>query len=98
MKTPNNSNLQSDRSFTDDVAKFYEATLVPLIFEPHAADLAARTLACEPIAVLEVACGTGVVTRALAAALQAECEIVASDLNQAMIDHAESIGTAREVT
>ena len=26
----------SDSSFTDDVATFYEATLVPLIFEPAA--------------------------------------------------------------
>lgn len=25
---------KSDASFTEDVAKFYESTLVPLIFEP----------------------------------------------------------------
>jgi ubiquinone/menaquinone biosynthesis C-methylase UbiE len=88
----------SDSSFTDDVARFYESTLVPLIFEPYAADLASRTRALEPGRVLEVACGTGVVTRALAAALPQTCEIVATDLNQAMVAHAESIGTVRPVT
>lgn len=98
MDPPINNTVQSDRSFTDDVAKFYEAILVPLIFLPYAADLAARTQACEPQTVLEVACGTGVVTRALAAALPAECEIIASDLNEAMVAHAESIGTIRDVT
>lgn len=38
----------------------------------------------EPSSVLEVACGTGVVTRALAAGLSAACEIVETDLNAGM--------------
>jgi len=88
----------SDSKFTDDVARFYESTLVPLIFEPYAEDLAARALGLEPDSVLEVACGTGVVTRALASALPPECEITATDLNAAMVSHAESVGTARPVT
>ena len=89
---------RSDSSFSDDVAKFYESTLVPLIFEPYADDLAARALALDPGSVLEVACGTGVVTRALAAALPATCAITATDLNQAMVAHAEQVGTARPTT
>jgi ubiquinone/menaquinone biosynthesis C-methylase UbiE len=97
LTTPIDNKGKFDTSFTDDVAKFYEATLVPLIFEPYAEDLAGRARALEPNAVLEVACGTGVVTRALAAALPAECEIVATDLNDAMVSHAESVGTARTV-
>ncbi|MDA1196254.1 MAG: class I SAM-dependent methyltransferase [Planctomycetota bacterium] len=88
----------SDSSFTDDVARFYESTLVPLIFEPYADDLAARVLALDPDRVLEVACGTGIVTRALAAALPASCEITATDLNTAMVAHGELIGTSRPVT
>jgi ubiquinone/menaquinone biosynthesis C-methylase UbiE len=88
----------SDTSFSDDVARFYEATLVPLIFEGYADDLAARTRALQPDAVLEVACGTGVVTRALASALPAACEITATDLNQAMVAHAEQVGAKRPVT
>ena len=92
------TNMPSDSSFTDDVARFYESTLVPLIFEPYAADLAARARAHAPEAVLEVACGTGVVTRALAEVLPDSCAIEATDLNGAMVAHAESIGTSRSVT
>jgi len=88
----------SDSSFTDDVARFYEANLVPLIFEPYAADLASRAKALKPKRILEVACGTGVVTRALAIALPSECEIIATDLNEAMVAHAEAVGTPRPVT
>ena len=88
----------SDSSFTEDVAEFYESTLVPLIFEPYAEDLAARAQAIEPRAALEVACGTGVVTRALAFALPPSCEITATDLNEAMVAKAKSVGTARPVT
>ena len=47
---------------------------------------------------LEVACGTGVVTRALAASLSATCAITATDLNQAMVALAERVGTSRPVT
>ena len=88
----------SDRSFTDDVASVYQSTLVPLIFEPYADDLAARARALQPTSVLEVACGTGVVTRALAASLPATCAITATDLNQAMVALAERVGTSRPVT
>jgi SAM-dependent methyltransferase len=47
--------------------------------------------------VLELAAGTGVVTRALASALPPDVSIVATDLNQAMLDHAASMGTSRPV-
>lgn len=92
------TNPASDSTFTADVATFYEATLVPLIFEPYARDLAARVQVLRPASVLEVACGTGVVTRALARALPASCAITATDLNRAMVAHAEHVGTVRPVT
>jgi ubiquinone/menaquinone biosynthesis C-methylase UbiE len=88
----------SDSLFTDDVAKLYESTLVPLIFEPYAADLAARSREFEPVSLLEVACGTGVATRALCDLLPATCSITSTDLNAAMIDHAKVVGTSRSVT
>ena len=91
------SKPRSDSTFTDEVARFYESTLVPLIFEPYADDLARRARALDPRAVLEVACGTGVVTRALARALPDDCAICATDLNAAMVAHGESVGTARPV-
>ena len=88
----------SDSSFNDDVATFYQSTLVPLIFEPYAADLAARARALRPTSVLEVACGTGVVTRALASSLPDACAITATDLNPAMVAHAQRVGTRRPVS
>lgn len=76
---------------------FYETYLVPLLFEPYAADLASRLASRSPSRVLEVAAGTGVVTRALASALPERVSIVATDLNQPMLDQASALGTKRPV-
>ncbi|MBP5991624.1 class I SAM-dependent methyltransferase [Piscinibacter sp.] len=89
--------MDVDRSFTGSIPQLYEQLLVPLIFAPYADDLARRAAALRPASVLELAAGTGVVTRALSRALPAEAGIVASDLNQPMLDHAATIGTARPV-
>ena len=86
-----------DTAFTGSVAQLYERYMVPLIFEPYAVDLARRVAQAAPGRVLELAAGTGVVTRQLAAMLGASSEIVATDLNPAMIDEAARIGTARPV-
>ena len=86
-----------DRSFAGSIPQFYERHLVPLIFEPYAKDMAARVAALDPTRVLEIAAGTGVVTRELAVTLSAATSIVATDLNQPMLDHAAAIGTARTV-
>ena len=86
-----------DRYFGASVAELYESHLVPLIFEPYARDIAQR-LAGEPVTrVLEVAAGTGVVTRELARTLPAEVAIIATDLNPAMLERAAAVGTARPV-
>ena len=91
------SSSDTDKVFSGSIATLYEMHLVPLIFEPYAADLANR-LAARPLArVLEIAAGTGVVTRALASALPDRVSIVATDLNQAMLDHASAVGTKRPV-
>jgi ubiquinone/menaquinone biosynthesis C-methylase UbiE len=86
-----------DKNFHDSIAKVYDALLVPLIFEPYAADLARRLTGASVSSVLEVAAGTGVVTRALASALPDTTTIVATDLNQAMLDQARVVGTSRAV-
>ena len=86
-----------DKTFTGSIPTIYEEYLVPLIFEPYAADLAKR-LASRPVTrVLEIAAGTGVVTRALASALPERVSIVATDLNQAMLDHASTLEIAQPV-
>lgn len=86
-----------DKLFAGSIPQLYETHLVPLIFEPYAADLSRRLASFRPARVLEVAAGTGVVTRAMAAALDDAATIVATDLNQAMLDQAAAVGTARPV-
>ena len=86
-----------DRGFTGRIPELYDTLLVPLIFAPYADDLAARLAARGPRRVLELAAGTGVVTRRLAATLPAGTSIVATDLNPAMLAHASQVGTARPV-
>jgi ubiquinone/menaquinone biosynthesis C-methylase UbiE len=68
--------------------------MVPLIFEPYALDLAARVAALQPTAVLEVAAGTGVVTREMARLLPLGTRIVATDLNPPMLEQAAASGLA----
>jgi ubiquinone/menaquinone biosynthesis C-methylase UbiE len=78
----------SDKVFAGSIPELYERLLVPLIFECYARDLAARVAAAIPNDVLEIAAGTGVVTRAMAARLPSGARIVATDLNQPMLDEA----------
>jgi ubiquinone/menaquinone biosynthesis C-methylase UbiE len=78
----------SDQSFTGSIPEIYDRFLVPLIFEPYARDLAARLAKTAPRSVLETAAGTGVLTRAMLARLAADARIVATDLNQPMLDRA----------
>ncbi|MEO8752010.1 MAG: class I SAM-dependent methyltransferase [Casimicrobiaceae bacterium] len=87
----------SDKVFSGLIPKLYESHLVPLIFQPYADDLAARLRGRRVSRVLEIACGTGVVTRALAGALPGGSAIVATDLNQAMLDEAATAGAPRPV-
>jgi SAM-dependent methyltransferase len=92
MGSPN-----TDKVFTGAISKLYETHLVPLIFEPYAADLANRLALRSVSRVLEIAAGTGVATRSLASVLPDSVSIVATDLNQPMLDHAAAIGTTRLV-
>jgi len=86
-----------DKIFGGSIPKLYDEYLVPLIFEPYAADLVNRLRSRSLSRVLEIAAGTGVVTRALASGLVEDVSIVATDLNQAMLDHASAVGTKRAV-
>ncbi|HEX5057656.1 MAG TPA: class I SAM-dependent methyltransferase [Gammaproteobacteria bacterium] len=87
----------TDKVFAGSIPKIYDAYLVPLIFEHYAADLAQRLKGRRLSSVLEIAAGTGVVTRALASTLPESTAIVATDLNQAMLDQASAAGTRRAV-
>lgn len=90
------SNL--DTVFAGSIPKLYQTHLVPMIFEPYAREVAARVASLRPAHVLEIAAGTGVVTRHLASALPAGASIIASDLNAAMLAEAMEIGAGGNVT
>lgn len=88
---------EADKVFAGSVPALYERYLGPMIFEPYAQDLAKRLARLAPKRILETAAGTGIVTRAIARALPADSEILATDLNQAMLDRANESTTARNV-
>ena len=82
--------LETDKVFAGSIPENYDRYMVPLIFEPFAVDLARRAASFSPTAVLEIAAGTGVVTRALAPRLSPGASYTVTDLNQPMLDHAAS--------
>jgi ubiquinone/menaquinone biosynthesis C-methylase UbiE len=82
--------VATDKVFAGSIPELYERLLVPLIFEHYARDMAGRLADATPKDVLETACGTGVLTRAMASRLPAQTRIVATDLNQPMLDHARA--------
>ena len=82
--------IDSSSRFTGNIPEIYDRHLGPVIFEPYAWDLARRVLVGDGAAVLEVACGTGIATRRLREHMPSGARMVATDLNQAMIDHAQA--------
>jgi ubiquinone/menaquinone biosynthesis C-methylase UbiE len=80
----------TDKLFAGSIPEIYDRFLVPLIFEPYARDLAERIGRADPKTVLEIAAGTGVVTRAMASRLPAQARLTVTDLNQPMLDHAKA--------
>lgn len=91
------SQSKGDQAFVDAIPEIYERRVVPLIFESYAADLARRVAGTAPASVLEIAAGTGVLTRQLALALPDSTSIVATDLNGPMLAQAKARGTQRAV-
>jgi len=75
---------------SQDMPLFYDQGLGPVYFVDFAEDIARRTAAFEPLRVLEVAAGTGIVSRRLRDFLPAEAHLVVTDLNSAMLDVARA--------
>jgi ubiquinone/menaquinone biosynthesis C-methylase UbiE len=88
----------SDHVFAGSIPEIYDRFLVPLIFDVFAHDLAVRVADDRPLRVLETAAGTGALTRALVQHLPGTVDIIATDLNQAMLErNAARLSTARPV-
>lgn len=81
--TDNSSN------FVGDIPTHYDQGLGPVLFKPYARDLASRVAEIAPRHLLELAAGTGIVTRHLAAAM-GDGRIVATDLNAPMLEVARA--------
>ena len=78
-----------DADFSGSIPEIYDTHLVPVLFEGYASDLARRVARTGPKAVLEIAAGSGAVTRALAPLLGVQSRYVVTDLNGAMLERAQ---------
>jgi len=87
----------SDQTFAGSIPVLYDRYLGPLLFEPYALDMAERMARLAPNRILEIAAGTGIVTRAMARKLPT-VPIVATDLNQPMLDHAAAQTSCGNIT
>jgi SAM-dependent methyltransferase len=81
----------TDLVFGGSVPELYNRFMGPMLFEPYADHLAGLIAGMAIGDILETACGTGIVTRALHRALPETATIVATDLNQPMLDHARTV-------
>jgi SAM-dependent methyltransferase len=81
---------EANARFLGSIPELYDRHLGPVIFESYAADLAARVTVTTTAPVLEIACGTGILTQHLRARLSPDIPMVATDLNQPMIDYARA--------
>src|SRR5438128_2838691 len=83
--------MERDRNvlFQGAVPENYDRYLGPVIFQPWVEDLVSRLAGRKYKRVIEIACGTGIVTRILRDALPATTEIIATDLNPDMFEFAK---------
>src|SRR5688500_16765869 len=79
----------STPAFAGSIPEGYDRYLRPLLFEPYALDLAGRVPITPGMKVLELACGTGIVTRALLGVLPGDATIVATDVSGHMLGVAQ---------
>lgn len=80
--------VQQNASFNGAIPEVYDRCLGPVLFDFSARDIAQRVAASvgEAARVLEVASGTGIATEQIWRSLSSDSTIVATDLNQAMLD------------
>ena len=88
---------KGDKAFTGSIPAIYDEYLVPVFFAPYAEDLVRRLGGVKRGRLLEIAAGSGAATRAMARALPPAVSIVATDLNQPMLDTAAGLTAAANV-
>jgi ubiquinone/menaquinone biosynthesis C-methylase UbiE len=80
----------TDKVFSGSIPEVYDRLLVPHFFAVYGQALAKRLAETAPTRILEIAAGTGAVTRAIVAELPPDAQLVVTDLNQPMLDRAAS--------
>ncbi len=83
-------------NFTGNIPKLYDENLGPRIFLPYARDMARRVVETAPEDVLEIAAGTGILSRELKDALPQGSHLTISDLNPPMLEVARTKFKAQE--
>ncbi len=81
---------QASSGFVGTIPSHYDRNLGPVLFEDFAADMARRVAAHAPMRVLELAAGTGIVTRQLRNVLPPDARLTATDLNPPMLEVART--------
>lgn len=76
--------------YVPEVARNFDDSLVPYIFEDFARELIRRAVALQPKRVLELSAGTGYFSRKLRDALPPDTELVVTDLDPNMLNLARS--------
>lgn len=76
--------------YSDDVVIPYDQILGPVLFERYGVDIARRAAESSPHDVLEIAAGTGIVTRHLRDMLVKDTRLTAIDISDSMMDVARA--------
>lgn len=82
--------------YVGNIPDHYDRGVGPVLMVDFADDLARRVAAVAPQRVLETAAGTGILTRRLRDRLPATSRLIATDLNQPMLDSAKAKFAADE--
>ncbi len=86
---------ESDAIFTSSIPELYDRHMAPIFMEPYANHLAARLSTTAHGTLLELAAGTGVLSRALARALPPSVSLVATDLSPSMLAYSSARSNGR---
>jgi ubiquinone/menaquinone biosynthesis C-methylase UbiE len=81
---------EKNAGFVGSIPDHYDRMMGPVLFVDCADDIARRAAASAPERVLEVAAGTGIVTRRLRDRLPATAHLTATDLNPPMLEVARA--------
>ncbi len=88
--------MEKTAAFAGSIPANYERYLGPFLFEPYALDLVSRLQDKKYSDILEIACGTGRVTKHLASSVKHDT-LTATDLNPDMISIAKEVVSDKKI-